>query len=512
MKTNKLKSKVEYGDFQTPLFLAAKVVNLIKELGCEPSSVLEPTCGLGSFITASLRKFPSIKKIVGRDVNKNYIETLSEKFKNDPRVDVSVSDFFETNWDEILEGLPPSLLIVGNPPWVTNAALSTFDSQNLPKKNNLKKHSGIDAITGSSNFDISEWMLLKMFEWTRAQKAVVAMLVKTTVARKVLLNEWKSYSDAGKAKLFEIDAFSDFGVSVDACLLVYDFTSLGEKECEVYKNLSISSQAACFGYEDRQLIANVALYKKTKPFQRVTKNKNFRWRSGIKHDASKVMELKRTANGYTNNLGEIVDIEDDFVFPMMKSSDLANNTDIHRFMLVTQHAIGEETKHIRSLAPKTWGYLIQHRKYFEKRKSSIYKNKPPFSIFGVGSYSFSQWKVAISGLYKKLYFQVVAPYEGKPVVLDDTCYFLACDHENEARAIAILLNSQTAIDFFSSFIFWDSKRPITAKVLNKLSITSLAKQLQANDVISAKQYQSYLATPQQLALLEQQTDYRKDVG
>lgn len=498
---------MEYGDFQTPPSLAASVVNLIKALGYEPSSVLEPTCGLGSFIAASLESFPETKKIIGRDINKNYIETLFKKFKDDPRVDVSVADFFETDWDQLLAGLPPSLLIVGNPPWVTNSELSAFDSQNLPKKNNLKKQSGIDAITGSSNFDISEWMLLQMFEWARAQKAVVAMLVKTTVARKVLLNEWKIYSNAGKAKLFEIDAFSNFGASVDACLLVYDFSSLGEKECEVYENLSTSSLVSSFGYENRQLIANTALYKKTKSFQNTTKKQNFTWRSGIKHDASKVMELKRTDNGYSNNLGEIVDIEDDFVFPMLKSSDLANNTDIHRFMLVTQHAIGEETKYIRSLAPKTWDYLVQHRKYFEKRKSSIYKNKPPFSIFGVGSYSFSQWKVAISGLYKKLHFQVVPPFEEKPVVLDDTCYFLACDSESEAQTLTNLLNSKIAIDFFSSFIFWDAKRPITAKILNKLNLTALAKYLHSKEEISNTQYKEHLLRPQQLVLLEQQKNY-----
>ncbi len=69
----------------------------------------------------------------------------------------------------------------------------------------------------------------------------------------------------------------------------------------------------------------------------------------------------------------------------------------------------------------------------------------------------------------------VGPHEDKPVVFDDTCYFLACRNEEEARLIAALLNSDPATEFFSAFIFWDAKRPITAKILKKLNILALAK-------------------------------------
>lgn len=507
MKAGKVISKVEYGDFQTPQSLAAKVTHLLDRLGYAPASIIEPNCGLGSFIAASLNTFPSLTQIVGFDINQGYVKTAVEQFEHEPRIKVSVSNFFNTDWDKTLKKLPSPLMILGNPPWVTNSELSSIESQNLPQKKNLKKLAGIDAITGSSNFDISEWMLLEMFKWVRSRKAVVAMLIKTSVARKALLNEWKSYSDVGNAKLFMIDALADFGVSVDACLLVYDFEKTGEKECEVYRNMSLSSKTTSFGYENRQLIANIDAYKKTKIFVKNKEDKNFIWRSGIKHDAAKVMELKQTKDGYLNNLGEEINIEDTFLFPMLKSSDLANHKPPTRFMLVPQRSIGEETKYIRSQAPKTWDYLTDHQSYFDKRKSSIYKNKPPFSIFGVGSYSFSLWKVAISGLYKKLHFQVIAPYEEKPVVLDDTCYFLACDSKNEAQILTNLLNSKTATDFFSSFIFWDSKRPITAKILNKLNITALAKHLHSKKEISITQYKEHLARPQQLALLEQKAEY-----
>jgi hypothetical protein len=63
-------------------------------------------------------------------------------------------------------------------------------------------------------------------------------------------------------------------------------------------------------------------------------------------------------------------------------------------LLVTQKYVGENTHHIQENAPKTWSYLQNNADRFKKRKSSIYKNRPEFSIFGVGNYTFAPWKIA----------------------------------------------------------------------------------------------------------------------
>jgi hypothetical protein len=83
--------------------------------------------------------------------------------------------------------------------------------------------------------------------------------------------------------------------------------------------------------------------------------------------------------------------------------------------------------------------------------------------------------VAISGFYKKLEFIVVGPVMGRPVMLDDTSYFLGFEDEGEARLVGNLLNSRPAREFLSSLIFWNAKRPITADVLSQISIEKLAE-------------------------------------
>lgn len=187
------------------------------------------------------------------------------------------------------------------------------------------------------------------------------------------------------------------------------------------------------------------------------------------------MELTPIPGGYRNGLGEDVDLEDVFLFPMLKSSDIGNGR-IHcrSLMLVTQQLVGEDTGGIKDEAPKTWRYLKRHAALLDKRGSVIYKNKPAFSIFGVGPYSFAPWKIAISGFYKKLHFVKVGPVNGRPVVFDDTVNFVACWSEDEARLLEELLQTDAAEEFFHSMIHWDEKRPITVEILNRLSIRKLA--------------------------------------
>ena len=123
--------------------------------------------------------------------------------------------------------------------------------------------------------------------------------------------------------------------------------------------------------------------------------------------------------------------------------------------------------------------MHDHEDYLSRRKSSIYKNKPPFSVFGVGPYTFKEWKIAISGFYKKLNFNLVGPLDGKPVAFDDTVNFLSFDTEDEARFIYSLIISKHSLEFLESMIFWDEKRPITVDILRRLSLKEIAKELGA---------------------------------
>lgn len=190
------------------------------------------------------------------------------------------------------------------------------------------------------------------------------------------------------------------------------------------------------------------------------------------------MEFTREGASYRNGLGETVELEDRYLYPLLKSSDLGNGRIMPRkSVLVTQERMGDDTSTIAGEAPKTWQYLIDHASTLDGRKSSIYKNRPRFSIFGIGKYSFAPWKVAISGLYKSFSFVVIPPLADRPIIVDDTCYSIPCNTEAEARLLGDLLSSEPALAFLRSLVFTDAKRPITVEVLRRISLTSVAQQL-----------------------------------
>lgn len=476
----KTKKKAEFGDFQTPLDLAGDVCGLLARRGLLPASVLEPTCGRGSFLTACLETFPTISRAIGIEINGDYViaaRSSSAEKANGGRAEIRQEDFFQADWPEILESLSDPLLIIGNPPWVTNAELGILGSSNLPVKSNFQNHKGIDAITGKGNFDISEWMLIRSLEWMRGRSAVLAMLCKTAVARKVLLHAWRVGRKVGRADVYLIDAVKHFGAAVHGCLLVVDSSvSTRGCDCQVHDSLGHGEPSAVWGYRDGDLAADIGAYERWKHLEG---KERYRWRSGVKHDCSKVMEFHEDGGGCRNGFGDRVHLEPDYLYPMLKSADVANGSveQPKRWMLVTQRAVGEDTNEIREKAPLTWRYLEKHGELLDRRASSIYQKRPRFSVFGVGEYSFAPWKVAVSGFYKKPVFNVIGPFQGKPVVLDDTCCFVACGSKEEAELVARLLNSDIAKEFFSTRVFWDAKRPITVALLRRLDLLSLANDL-----------------------------------
>lgn len=475
------KKKVEYGDFQTPSALAREVCRTLAKLDVRPAAILEPTCGRGSLLEAAAEVFGDADQIVGFDVNPDYVawtQRQLQRFQSAKQVVVESSDFFETDWPEHLARLSDPLLLIGNPPWVTNSALGGLGSTNLPEKTNSHGLRGMEALTGKSNFDISEWMLLRMVEWMQGRDATLAMLCKTAVARKILHRGWSSGATWSATSLYGIDALLHFEASVDACLLVIRSTADGkqaEPTAAIFETLDSKNPSTAIGFRDGSLVADVAAYER---YRHLAGRSPITWRSGVKHDCSKVLELRREGDRFRNGLGELVSLEPQFVFPMLKSSDIAQGkTTTNRWMLVTQRSIGEDTSEIERSAPQTWDYLSRHTELLDRRGSSIYRGRPRFSVFGVGEYTFTPWKVAISGFYKRLTFQLIGPANGQPVVLDDTCYCLPCDSEEQARIFSEMLNSEAAQKFLSAFVFWDSKRPITIDLLQRLDLSKLSEHL-----------------------------------
>lgn len=471
------KRKTEFGDFQTPLSLAERCCEVIKTSCGSPNVVIEPTCGKGSFLLAAARTFPQAS-LLGFEVNSRHAAFARRQLASSANKDwrVRTCDFFSTDWQrERAKHNGGEVLYLGNPPWVTNSTLGAINSQNLPTKKNTSGVRGIDAMTGRSNFDISESILQTLLDLMVPDRDVMAMLIKRATARKLMQRVWASGTHFSHLSLHPIDAKEEFGASVDACLFMAKRTNktTTKQVCKEAISLGKPARKNALGWFDKKIVPDPVAAKST---YQLCGDSPTVWRSGVKHDLSRVMELVQEGKTLRDQSGTAVDVEPDRVFPLAKGADIANGRVecLSRRVLITQRSMDEDTRDIANDLPKTWRYLQKNSKAFASRKSSIYKNRDPFALFGIGDYTFAKWKVAICGLYKRLTFSVVGPVHGKPVILDDTCYFLSMKTQRQAKLVASLLDSDLAAKYFNARIFWDAKRPITASTLRSLDLKRLA--------------------------------------
>jgi len=470
-------NKAEFGDFQTNLPLAKNIVNKLIEDNINPDFIIEPTCGKGNFILASLDKFNNVETIFGIEIQEQYC--LQAKFnildyyltnnkiaKTEIRIiNASIFDYDFTEIKKTINN--KNILILGNPPWVTNSQLGSLESQNIPAKSNRKNVKGLDAMTGKGNFDIAEFITYKMFESFMKCNGNLAFLVKNTVVKNIVENQKSGIYNISDLSKGNIDSKKEFNAAVDASLFYCKLNSRPTDTCEEY-DFYTQEHYKTFGWYNKKFVNDIHRYKSTGLLDGKCQ---FEWRQGIKHDCAQVMELVKKESNYLNKQGKEIKLESDLVYPFLKSSDLKELciNDVRKYTIVTQRYVGENTKYI-SQYPSTYEYLNQNIDFFRNRKSSIYKGKSDFSIFGIGDYSFKPFKVAISGLYKTYHFTLVTPFNGKPVMLDDTCYFIGFDCLEDAIIAQFVLNSDIVRSFLMSITFPDSKRMITKEILMRIDM------------------------------------------
>ena len=174
------------------------------------------------------------------------------------------------------------------------------------------------------------------------------------------------------------------------------------------------------------------------------------------------MDLMPSRDGVlVNGLGEVVDVEDTYLFPMLKCSDVAKEKLCSdRMMVVPQQVVGGDTSHIQRDAPRTWAYLRAHGEQLDGRRSVIYRGKSRFC-----------------GFYQVPRFVKVGPMGGKPVVFDDTVYFLPCRSQDEADFVHGLVRSKPYCQLLHGMIFAAEKRPVTAEILRRISLERVADEL-----------------------------------
>ncbi len=357
------------------------------------------------------------------------------------------------------------LLICGNLPWVTTDALSRLvDDYQLKIRDNPKNLKGLDALTGSGSFDISERLALRFVSIAIEQRnANIALLLKESVARRVLVECRNQFA---KAAVVKVDSREWFDVKVSSCLLHLQFMegALPVHEVEYYQDFEGECTEVWTLYDGIVRRRSKESRKKPPVLSNIT------WRHGIKHDAAAVFELDLTdARDAEQRAIFERSAESSYLYPLVTARSLqrADLQTFSRYMLVPQKRLGDTSIESDAQGLVELDYLRSKRDSLLKRRSSIYRKKPFYAIFGIGHYSFAPFKAAVAGLYLRPRFCFLGPVHGKPIVLGDTAYFFPSDSAIDA-AIIVALGNEAVITAEICEMAFTGKRPITKRLLDSL--------------------------------------------
>lgn len=164
------------------------------------------------------------------------------------------------------------------------------------------------------------------------------------------------------------------------------------------------------------------------------------WTEGAKREADEVQAV----------------LEGDYVFPLLRNSHVRRwKAESSGHILVVQdpeERKGIDEEELQKACIQTWKYLKNFEKllrsraafkryYTRKKNGRVEETAPFYSMFDVGTYTFSRYKVVWPNMGNRLDAAVVSELDGKPIVPQHIVSMVAVHTLDEGHYIAALINS-----------------------------------------------------------------------
>ncbi len=159
-------------------------------------------------------------------------------------------------------------------------------------------------------------------------------------------------------------------------------------------------------------------------------------------------------------------IEGDLVYPLLRGRDVKRwsaEPSCHMIMPNrTDKLAGIEESTMKREYPKTYAYFKDHevmlrgrsgyKAYFKHKPDANGYTDPFYSIYNVGPYTMSPYKVLWREQSASFISAVVGSDNGRLVLPDHKLMFISCDNENESYYLSSILNSSPSCLTVSSYV------------------------------------------------------------
>jgi len=186
------------------------------------------------------------------------------------------------------------------------------------------------------------------------------------------------------------------------------------------------------------------------------------WLEVVKRRPDGIVVVRNLRTGAKREVEHVeVAIEPDLLYPLLRGRDVDRwLSQPSAFILLPQDPVarkGIDEGLMQSRYIRTYRYLKHFEKALKERRDRgtrgiIEKGGPFYSVFGVGNYTMSPWKVLWREVSNDLNAVAVGSVSGKPVVPDHTLIMVSCGSKEEAYYLAAILNSAPARLLVRSYI------------------------------------------------------------
>ncbi|MWG35153.1 N-6 DNA methylase [Halomarina oriensis] len=353
--------------------------------------------------------------------------------------------------------------LVGNPPWLTwgNLSESVRDAwrERYVDRLNLLPHDGAEARLGYANDDVSVPFVWVCIHRYLAEDGDASFVLKRDIVKgpagRLLRSQRVNSRPVAVTHIHDFTDLRPFGDEVGAHASVYtlraDTAPTFPIDADTWRRADgdpeFSSAAAMretLPHEETPMVP-VEADDPSSPWLRADAERRALGecahdiRHGLKDDAKDVYSLDRS---------RLDELEHDHVYPYLRSKHVVKyglfGHDLH---LVPMAKANEDNEaELRNGCPKTYEYLDSRREALEDRASTWLQSGTFYNVFGLGEYTWSDYKVVWCRLGFKPHFAVVGTVDDetlgeKPVVPGDHFMFISTDDEYEAHFLCGLLNS-----------------------------------------------------------------------
>ncbi|HQJ32564.1 MAG TPA: N-6 DNA methylase [Anaerolineaceae bacterium] len=173
-----------------------------------------------------------------------------------------------------------------------------------------------------------------------------------------------------------------------------------------------------------------------------------------------------------------VRLEPELVYPLVRERGIKKwhyiQNDYLLFVQDPDRRKGYDERWLSTNYPKTYGYLKYFEEFLRDRPAynRYYSTKDPFySMFNVGNYTMSDYKVAWSRLEKTINACVISKdNNGKLIIPQETISFIACDSKDEADYLCGILNSAMFNFAVQSYSMTGGKSFGTPNILENINV------------------------------------------